>query len=163
MLVLALAGDSVQLVPDGTMLFHMVVVLVMVGVLNATLLRPINKILEERERRTRGRLAESREILKSVEEKLGRYEQALRQARADGYRMLEQVRANAMQEREQKLNSLRQEISEWTAKQKLEISRQVEEARRSLVANAREFALEIGAHILRRPLKNVASLDIGSV
>ena len=44
-----LAETSIQLVPDGTLLLHLLMVGVMVAVLNRTLLKPINQILAERE------------------------------------------------------------------------------------------------------------------
>ena len=50
---------SIQLVPDGTLLVHLVMVVVMVFILNRTLLKPINQILEEREKQVAGRLKEA--------------------------------------------------------------------------------------------------------
>ena len=64
--VLGLAENSIQLVPDGTLILHVIIILVMVYVLNATLFKPINQILESREKRTRGRLSEAQEVMKSV-------------------------------------------------------------------------------------------------
>ena len=43
MLCLALAEGSIQLVPEGTVFFHIAVIILMVYVLNATLFRPINR------------------------------------------------------------------------------------------------------------------------
>src|SRR5947208_13696459 len=82
---LGFAENSIQLVPDGTLLLHVLIILVMVYVLNATLLKPINRILEARDRRTKGRLSEAEEILRDVSEKLTAYERALRQARGEAY------------------------------------------------------------------------------
>ncbi len=76
---------SIQLVPDGTLLLHLVLIGGMVALLNATLLKPINRILEEREQRTRGRLSEAAQTLATVDEKMREYEQRLRQARTEGY------------------------------------------------------------------------------
>ena len=39
-----LAEASIQLVPDGTLLLHLLMVAVMVFILNRTLLKPINQI-----------------------------------------------------------------------------------------------------------------------
>ena len=55
--VLGFAENSIQLVPDGTLILHVIIILVMVYVLNATLYKPINQILASREKRTRGRLS----------------------------------------------------------------------------------------------------------
>ena len=79
-LPLGFAENSIQLVPDGTLLLHILIILVMIFVLNATLYKPINRILEAREKRTKGRLSEAEEIINSVNEKLSDYERQLRQA-----------------------------------------------------------------------------------
>ena len=63
--VLGFAENSIQLVPDGTLILHVIIILVMIYVLNATLYRPINQILESREKRTRGRLTEAQEIMQA--------------------------------------------------------------------------------------------------
>src|SRR4051812_41815228 len=103
MIFLAFAENSIQLVPDGTLFLHIAIILVMVFVLNRTLFKPINRILEERERRTRGRSGEARGILQRVDEKAESYERALREARAEGYRLMEHDRAEAMSERQLRL------------------------------------------------------------
>src|SRR3954468_21021812 len=118
MISLAFAENSIQLVPDGTLIFHIVLILLMVFILNATLFKPINRILEEREKRTRGRSGEAHDILQRVDESLVRYERTLRAARAEGYRLLEQQRAEAMTERQAQLNAVRAEISQLIAEQK---------------------------------------------
>ena len=59
-----LAESSIQLVPDGTLLVHLVMVAVMVAVLNRTLLRPVNKILADREKHILGRVDEAQEMQK---------------------------------------------------------------------------------------------------
>src|SRR3977135_149394 len=96
---LGLAENSIQLVPDGTLILHVLIILLMVYVLNATLFKPINQILEAREKRTRGRLTEAQEILANVSEKLREYEHALRAARTEAYAFTEHERAGAMEDR----------------------------------------------------------------
>ena len=151
-LPLGLAENSIQLVPDGTLLLHILIILVMIFVLNATLYKPINRILEAREKRTKGRLSEAEEIIKSVDEKLTDYERQLRQARGEAYSFAERQRTEAMKERQEKLNQWRQEMAESTAKEKAAIQRQAEEARGTLDTESRRLAREIGARVLSRPL-----------
>jgi F-type H+-transporting ATPase subunit b len=149
---LGFAENSIQLVPDGTLLLHVVIILVMVWVLNATLLKPISRILEEREKRTRGRREEARGILGDVSESLARYERSLRQARGEAYALAETERAAAMQERQQKLNEMRLHLSESVAQQKEAIQRQAETERGKLGAEAQSMAREIGSRLLNRPV-----------
>ena len=151
-LPLGFAENSIQLVPDGTLILHVLIILVMVYVLNATLFKPINRILEARERRTKGRLSEAQEILKNVSEQLANYERQLRQARGAAYAFSKSERAAAMQERQQKLNEMRQQLSESIAREKKAIEQQADEARGTLEVESRGLAREIGARILSRPI-----------
>jgi F-type H+-transporting ATPase subunit b len=162
MILLAFAENSIQLVPDGTLFLHIALILVMVFVLNATLFKPINRILEERERRTRGQLNEARDTLLRVDEKMSAYERGLREARAEGYRLMEQVRAEAMRERQERLNGVREEIEGSVANEKDAIRAQAEKARATLDADAARIAAEIGSHILHRPLNDTSTTGLDS-
>src|SRR6185503_8210332 len=108
---LGFAENSIQLVPDGTLLLHVLIILVMVYVLNATLFKPINKILENREKRTRGRLTEAQEIMGNVSDRVTEYERALRGARTEAYAHTERERAGAMQDRQQALDDMRAQLA----------------------------------------------------
>ena len=153
-LPIGLAENSIQLVPDGTLLLHILIILVMVYVLNATLFKPINRILEAREKRTRGRLTEAEEILRNVSDRLTNYERTLRQARGETYAFAERERAEAMQDRQQKLNEMRQQIAGSVAREKETIQRQEDEARAQLDIEARGIAREIGSRVLSRPISD---------
>ena len=160
MILLGFAENPV-LVPDGTLLLHIFIILVMVFVLNATLFKPINRILEERERRTRGRTGKARDIIRDVEEKMAAYERALREARSEGYRLMEQERAEAMRERQAILEQVREEVSRLVEEERSAISAQVETARATLKRDAASIATEISAQILHRPVSGatITSLD----
>lgn len=160
MTFVALAENSIQLVPDGTLFLHIAIILLMVFVLNATLFKPINRILEERERRTRGRSGEAHDILQRVEEKVTRYEHALREARSEGYRLLERERAEAINERQARLSAVREEINLSIAAEKEAISGQVNEARATLEQEARRLAAEIGSQILHRPISDAVTKSV---
>lgn len=164
MTFLAFAENSIQLVPDGTLILHIIIILVMVFVLNATLFKPINRILEERERRTRGRSGEAQDIVRRVEEKIAHYEQSLREARAEGYRLMEEQRAEAMKERQARLSTVREELKQLITEEKNTIKAQTEEARSTLSTESRRIAAEIGAQILQRPISNsvVTSADLNT-
>ena len=162
MIFLGLAENSIQLVPDGTLFLHIVLILVMVFVLNATLFKPINRILEEREKRTRGRSGEARDILQRVEESTANYERSLREARAEGYRLMEQVRAEAMRERQLVINNLREEMERSITEQKETLTAQTESARTTLGSDAQRMAKEIGERILHRPISEAATTGLGS-
>ena len=151
-LFLAFAGNAIQLVPDGTLIFHLILIIVMVAILNATLLKPINRILEERERRTRGRLSEAQTVVSRVDEKMRDYERQLREARSEGYSLLEQERAALSAGREHKLAELRTEIGTLLTEEKQRLESETQEVQQTLKAESRALAVEISQHILRRPV-----------
>jgi F-type H+-transporting ATPase subunit b len=157
LLLLAFAESQIQLVPDGTLLLHLAIIVVMVAVLNATLLKPINRILEERERRTRGRLSEAQQILLTVEQKLREYERSLREARTEGYALLEHERTVLSAERERKVAEVRAEITRWLSDQKKKLQSEAEEVRARLKMDAPARALDISRQILHRPIADERS------
>jgi F-type H+-transporting ATPase subunit b len=141
------------LVPDGTLLFHLALIVVMVSLLNVTLLKPINRILEERERRTRGRLGEAQRVLTSVEEKMGAYERRLREARQNGYALLEEERTAASQAGERRVAEVKAEVTQRRDKEKESVNREEAAVRASLMKETQERAAEIGVRILGRPIR----------
>jgi len=144
---------SIQLVPDGTLLLHLFLVVVMVFVLNRTLLKPINQILAEREKQISGHLKEAEAMAAETREKLKKYNDALREARADGYRQLEKERAQGLKEREEKLRKYRDEMSKEVAAQVDTTRRQKQAAKGELEAQAATIGNLISSQILRRPTR----------
>ena len=146
-----LAESSIQLVPDGTLLLHLLMIGVMVSVLNRTLLRPVNEILREREKQITGRLNEAATLTAEAEDKLKKYNTALREARAEGYRLLEKERAAALKDKDEKVRQYREELSNSVAQQLEATRRQEEQVRSELEAQAATVGGLISSRILRRP------------
>ena len=146
-----LAEASIQLVPDATLLLHLVLVVVMVFVLNRTLLKPINDILSEREKQITGRLREAEAMAAESQEKLKKYNDTLREARASGYRLLEKERAEGLQEKEQQLRQHRDQLSKQVSSQIAQIRQQEQAVKGELEAQAATIGNLISAQILRRP------------
>ena len=150
MVLLALAGNSIQLVPDGTLVFHVLLIIAMVALVNATLLRPINRILEERERRTKGRLTEAETIHQSVREKFQEYDRRLKEARAEGYALMERERTALSEERQRRVADTKAQVALTLSEQKQKLETEVGEAKQKLALSARTSALEIAGQILQR-------------
>jgi F-type H+-transporting ATPase subunit b len=124
-------------------------IVVMVALLNATLLKPINRILEERDRRTKGRLSEASKTSQLVEEKMRSYEARLREARAAGYAAMERERAALSKERERRIGEVKREVGALIAHEKERIKAEASEVRSALGIAAQERAHEISQRILR--------------
>ncbi|MGI8733377.1 MAG: ATP synthase F0 subunit B [Pyrinomonadaceae bacterium] len=146
---LGLAQGSIQLVPDGTLLIHVGLILVMIAVLNRTLFRPINKILQRREMMGEEARDEAVRISASANKRVAEYEAALRKARGDGYREAELARLQGLSESESKLSSTREEIKKLVHMEKLALEDQSDQARRVLAAEAEAVAVEIRNRILK--------------
>jgi F-type H+-transporting ATPase subunit b len=150
--LLGFAGSSIQLVPDGTIILHGLIIIFMVMILNRTLFKPINRILEERDRRTRGLLTEAEQTIVTVENSLREYQQTLRATRAEGYQLLERQRTEAVRERERQIAAARELLGKQVSTEKELIRSQAEVARTSLSKEARKTALRISSQILGRPV-----------
>lgn len=141
--------QEVRLVPDGTMLIHIALILVMIWILNRTFFRPINRILESRERNKGGRSVEAQEILKQVGEKKTRYSQAMLQARSEGYEIVEKERDAAVVQRQEKIAVTREEVAQKIEREKQELERQTATARTTIAAEAEQIAEKISSNLLK--------------
>jgi F-type H+-transporting ATPase subunit b len=148
---MVLAETSIQLVPDGTLLIHLLMVAVMVFILNRTLLKPINRILAERERQVEGRLQEAQMMTAETEEKLKKYNDALHEARVDGYKLLEKERAEGLKEKDEAVRLYREQMSREVQQQIDNTRRQEESVKKELEAQAGAISSLISTQILRRP------------
>jgi F-type H+-transporting ATPase subunit b len=143
-------AESIQLVPDGTLFLHIAIIILMVFILNRTLFKPLGRVLSERERHTKGSSSESHGILRDVDEKLSNYEQSLREARTESYRLIEEHRAEAVRARQQRLSLVREQLEGSIEGERREIHSQASAARVELEAEARRLASSIGNQILGR-------------
>jgi F-type H+-transporting ATPase subunit b len=152
LLLFGFAESPIQLVPDGTIIFHLAVIIIMVALLNATLLKPINRILEEREQLTKGRLSQAQAILLKADQEIREYERTLREARSEGYALMEQERAAVAREREQMLADVRAEVSREVAAERAKLRTETQQVKLNLQQGARSIAIEISRQILGRPI-----------
>ena len=148
-----LAEAEIQLVPYGTLLLHLFFVVVMVVVLNRTLLKPINRILSEREKQITGRLREAEALAAESQEKLKKYDDTLREARTAGYKLLEKERAEGLKDKEQKLRQSREELSKQVATQVEQIRNQEQTVKGELESQAAAIGNLISSQVLRRPAR----------
>ena len=133
------------------MFLHIAIICVMVFVLNRTLFKPINEILQRREAQIKGAGAGSAaDLLQQVEDKTRHYENTLRAARSEGYRRIEQERNAAIAERNERIGAVKVEIGNLMEAQKATIAAQVAESRTTLQGEAQRIAQDIGARILGR-------------
>jgi F0F1-type ATP synthase membrane subunit b/b' len=128
-------------------------VAIMVFVLNRTLLKPINQILSEREKQIAGRLKEAQALAAETQDKLRKYNDALRESRAVGYRLLEKERAEGLKQKEEKLRQHREQLSQEVAAQLDATRKQEQSIKGELETEAAALGSLISSRILRRPTR----------
>lgn len=148
MVLLAFAESSIQLFPDGTLLIHVALILVMIYVLNRTFFRPINAILEARENQKGGYGSEAEAILEDVNKKQKEYETALLAARNESYELIESERTAAVEAYQKAVADARAEASKRIADEKAAIKDQVAEAKVAIALEANKTADKIASNIL---------------
>jgi F-type H+-transporting ATPase subunit b len=147
---MVLLEAQIQLVPDGTLLLHLLMVAIMVFILNRTLLRPMNRILAERERQIQGRLKEAQALAAETEQKRKKYNDALHAARVDGYKLLEKERTDGLKEKDEKVRLYREQTSREVAAQIDNIKRQEQSVKQELETQAASISSLISDQVLRR-------------
>jgi len=147
---LNLAGSVLSI--DGSFLFIFFSILLLIFILNHTLFKPINQVLNERERLGAGRIGEARRKLGEYEERLKRYESQLREARGEAYQRLEDERRESALSRQRMITEVKAEMSAQIGAAKQEIAKQAAGAKQSLENEARAMAGAISSQILHRPV-----------
>lgn len=143
-----LAFQEVRLVPDGTLFIHIALILLMIYILNRTFFRPVNRIIQSREKSKGGHSGEAEEILKSVTEKQARYDAAMLEARSKGYELIEKERNEAIVDRQAKINTVKAEVEQTVSREKADLERQTAEAKVVIAKEAEKMADKISSNIL---------------
>lgn len=148
-MVTLLAFQEVRLIPDGTLIIHIALILLMIWILNRTFFRPINRIIEARDRNKGGRSSEAQEILKNIGEKQARYDAAMLEARSGGYELIERERAEAIASRQDQVGAVKQEVAELVERESRELETQRSAAHATIAAEAGKMAERISSSILK--------------
>ena len=146
---LALAESSIQLFPDGTIFVHIAIILAMIWILNRTLYRPINRILEAREKSKGGHASEADAILASVAEKESRYSKELLDARSKGYELVEKEQKQAAAERDKTIADAKAATAAAFETGRADLDRQAEAVKAAIDVEAETMADTIAAGILK--------------
>lgn len=144
-------AQTIQLVPDGTMFLHLVVVVVMVAILNRTLLNPINRILAERDEQIRSSKTEREKLEAERAGKIEQYSATLRDARSDSYHLLERERAEALKRKDEQVRAAKEEISKTVMAQLDDVHIQEEKVRKELEGQAVLISESITARVMHGP------------
>ncbi len=142
-------AETIQLFPDGTLFIHVGLILVMIWVLNRTLYRPINRIIESRDKNKGGHSSEAVTILSDVQEKETRYTREMLETRSAGYELIEAEQKAATETRDKQLADVKSEVTAKLDSGKAEIEKQAAEAHAAIKTDAEKIADSIAASILK--------------
>ena len=152
MILLAFAESAsapVQLIPDGTLFIHIALILLMIWILNRTFFRPVNRIIDSREKNKGGRSSEAESLLREVSAKETQYSESLREARSKGYELIENERSAAVNIRQENLGAAKTEVEEMLTQEKAQLATQTVTARQSIALEAEKMAEKISLSILK--------------
>ena len=142
-------AESIQLFPDGTIFIHIALILIMIWVLNRTLFRPINSIIESRENDKGGHSSEAEKILSDVEQKESKYTAELLDTRSKGYELIEKEQKKSAADRDKKISDAKAETAASFDSGKSDLDKQSAEARAAIDTDAEKLADQIAASILK--------------
>ena len=147
MSLLAFAG--IQLFPDGTLFIHIALILLMIWVLNRTFFKPINSVLESRDKRKFGPGGEAEKILNDALEKEAKLNKEMLSARSEGYELIEKQRAAAVDSRARLIADAKAETAAKFAAEKQALAEQAAAGRATIAAEAEGIADRIAGSILK--------------
>lgn len=142
-------AESIQLFPDGTLFIHVALILIMIWVLNRTFFKPINRVIQSREKNKGAYGSEAEAILADVQEKQSRYNQELLAARSEGYSLIEKERTAAVEARQSRISSAKAEVSQTVASGREQIDQQAAAARAVIEKESEVLAEKISSNILK--------------
>lgn len=149
----AFAAEGLNLFPDPA---HVVVNVLLFALLiyptSRFLLRPLVRVLEERERRTAGALQRVDALLGEAAQLRQHLESRLDEARASATAQRAAVMQEVEREERQILTEARDEAGRTLEAARASIAAEVESARAELRSEADGLAREIAARLLGRPL-----------
>jgi F-type H+-transporting ATPase subunit b len=111
--------------------------------------KPLQRVLRERYEATQGARELAEASLKKAADKAAEYEAAVRTARADTYKELEQMRRQLQDERAAGVRAARSQAESAVAQAKAELAAQVDGLKKQLEAQSDELADKIAGKVLR--------------
>ena len=132
-----------NLIPDISLLYQVAIFVVVFFGLRKLMFQPMQRVLDERDRRTVHAQHEAEELIKAAHADRARYDEAVRERRQEMAREAEAARHAAIEESNRQIAEARAAIGRELAAHRAAIAAQVEQARRALAAEAESIAAEM--------------------
>jgi F-type H+-transporting ATPase subunit b len=135
---------------DWSIIPAIIIFIITIVALNYLLFRPVLKIQAEREQRTTGLMAQTQKDLDHNLRLFEQYQATIKNARMEGYRLVEKSRAEALQHRNRMLEKDRASAELFIQEARGTIQDQTAVAKAQLGREAQEIANRIATVILQR-------------
>jgi len=142
---------------DSSILAAIVIFLGLVAALNRLLFKPLMAIQAERGSRTTGLVRLAKERQNRQLNLFNQYQASIKNARMEGYRQLEQLRADALKKRAELLAQARVAGEGMIRDSRDSLRTQVETAKQQLALDAQEMARTIASTFLGRAASDADS------
>src|SRR5512136_1788845 len=124
---------------DASIIAAIIIFLVLIAALNQLLFKPLMKVQAEREGRTTGLMNQAEENLNHHLNLFNEYQASIKNARMEGYRKQELLRAEAVKKRSELLAQSRTAGERMIQDSRKSIRAQIETAKQQLTADAQEM------------------------
>ena len=135
---------------DYSVIPAILIFLTLIFALNYLLFKPIQKVQAERASRSSGLIDQSRRELENQQKLFKQYEERIKHARAEGYKIQDQWRAEAMKKRSGAIEEARKSAEQVMEQSRASIRAELQAAKSQLAGEAQEIARGIAATILQR-------------
>jgi F-type H+-transporting ATPase subunit b len=134
---------------DLSMLVTVLYVIILYLFLSRLFFGPVAALLHRRRELIEGRLEESRKRLEIVEQRTSEYEQAMRTARSEAYRLQERQREHTLTEKAELVVRAKTEAEKAILEARARLTAEAEVARGKMAAEVDTLAKQLTTAILR--------------
>jgi F-type H+-transporting ATPase subunit b len=136
--------------PDLSVLWVIVLILVLAAILDRLVFRPVLHVIKQREDAVTSARALAVEAGEEARRATDEFERKTREARAEIYQQMDDMRRTGLAERTALVEATRREAEQALATARAELARDVAEARAQLDADAEALAADAANRILGR-------------
>jgi F-type H+-transporting ATPase subunit b len=136
--------------PDLSVFWVIFFVLVLTGVLNRFLFKPILRVMAEREHAITSAREQAERAANEARLAAAEFDRSTKEARAELYKQMDQMRRTAMDERAEILARTRAEAESEIAAASTRLQTEADDARRRLAADAEALGAAVAERILGR-------------
>ncbi len=135
---------------DWTIIATGIVFLLTMLAMNSILFKPLLRVMDERNRLTRGAMEEAEIKRRDLSELVDSYSSSIKEARQKGYETVDSVRKEASARRMDMIVKARENASIEMQKVREQVQQEVEVARKDLQSEVESIADSITAKILKK-------------